>query len=269
MALRINDAAFRRDAIGMPASHAESFKAIAKREDVVILSRAPGPTCRQLLEHGYDTKGFRVHAKSCDWGPMAGFVMRDPRLNKKGLANEAFNRKEHAEALEDKNHAGWQASVTPLKIYPEQLLWLQQKGLIRLEPVKGNTHFFDGVATHTTAIHFNYIVVSKQEQGQNVWGIYVNNSALVRFTQEVGALPRSYYMPAVFGTRYEALLAMTNPLGHASWPRGDFRNAITGDYDPFLVWPTNRDYDPNGRGLPQHPTPLPRSCTSDKASPGR
>jgi hypothetical protein len=25
-------------------------------------------------------------------------------------------------------------------------------------------------------VHFNYIVVAEQEQGQNVWGIYLNTS---------------------------------------------------------------------------------------------
>jgi hypothetical protein len=147
--------------------------------------------------------------------------------------------------LEDSNHAGWKASTTPLKICPERLLWLQQKGLIQLEPVRGNTHFFNGVATHRTGVHFNYIVVAEQEQGQNVWGIYLNTSG-GGFVQEVGSTPRSYYMPSVFGTRYEAMLAMTNPMGHASWPVNDFRNAITGDYDLFSVWPTREKYDAKG-----------------------
>src|SRR5262249_22579284 len=118
MPLRREDAEYRRNHIGMPDEHARMFRQIARDEHCVILSRAVGRTCLQLLEQGYDTKGFRVHAKSCDWGPMAGFVLRDPRLNKAGTKKEASNRKEHKESLLDTNHAGWSAATTALKLYP-------------------------------------------------------------------------------------------------------------------------------------------------------
>lgn len=70
--------------------------------------RATGPTCLGLLEEGYDTKGYRIHGKSCNWGPMAGFVLRDPRLNKSGTVKEGFNRRKHNEALNlDDENQGW------------------------------------------------------------------------------------------------------------------------------------------------------------------
>jgi hypothetical protein len=71
MALKINDRAFLRDVVGMPSTHAAKFLEVSRTTQCIVLCRATGPTCLQLLKQGYDTKGFRVHAKSCDWGSMA------------------------------------------------------------------------------------------------------------------------------------------------------------------------------------------------------
>ncbi|AWF81202.1 hypothetical protein BTJ40_10440 [Microbulbifer sp. A4B17] len=68
MDLIFNNAALRQNLIGCPATHADAFKATASSHRCVIIVRATGPTCTQLLEQGYDTKGFRIHGKSCDWG---------------------------------------------------------------------------------------------------------------------------------------------------------------------------------------------------------
>src|SRR5580693_9311219 len=97
--MRFNDQGFLTGTIGMPVAHKQAFLDVAADQRCVIMVRATGPTCHGLLEEGYDTKGYRIHGKSCDWGPMAGFVMRDPRLNKYGRAKADFNRKKHEEAL--------------------------------------------------------------------------------------------------------------------------------------------------------------------------
>ncbi|MSO24253.1 MAG: hypothetical protein EXQ58_13645 [Acidobacteria bacterium] len=83
--LKLNRPADLVNPIGMPNLHAAAFRDVAMLEKCVIIVRATGPTCPGLLEEGYDTKGYRIHGKSCDWGPMAGIVLRDPRLNKAGL----------------------------------------------------------------------------------------------------------------------------------------------------------------------------------------
>ena len=102
----------------MPEAHKNAFLTVAKSERCVIIVRATGPTCHGLLEEGYDTKGYRIHGKSCDWGPMAGFVVRDPRLNKYGMGKEKFNRAKHTESIDlDAEGQGWKASTTPLIIY--------------------------------------------------------------------------------------------------------------------------------------------------------
>lgn len=54
--MRMNDPLFRADPIGMPSSHATAFAEVAEEQSVLIISRAVGPTCLQLLEQGYDTR---------------------------------------------------------------------------------------------------------------------------------------------------------------------------------------------------------------------
>ncbi len=78
---------------GIPAEHTGLFLDIAEEYDVVILTRTPGEACGQLLKQGYDAKSFWVKSKSCNWGPMAGFVCLDPLLNKskrKGALDNAL-----------------------------------------------------------------------------------------------------------------------------------------------------------------------------------
>jgi hypothetical protein len=230
-AVKVDDADFRRTTIGMPESHALSFKSVAADQKCVIIVRAPGPTCRQLLEQGYDTKGFRIHAKSCDWGPMAGFVLRDPRLNKRGAAGAQYNADEHKESFSDrKNGAGWVADTVPLKLYEERIAWLRTQGLITVK-VNGAWNRFDGeVKQHEVSFH--YSLRKEFSTAGVVWGVYIEDT---NFKQVGGT-----------GKEGDPLLAMTNPRHHRSWPDDDFRNAVTGDYDLFSVWPYVANYDHHG-----------------------
>lgn len=242
MALRLNDVNFRADPIGMPAAHAAYFRQVAQAQQCVILSRAVGPTCRQLLEQGYDSKGFRIHGKSCDWGPMAGFVLRDPRLNKAGTGKEAYNRREHDIALRDLSGSGWSASTTPLKIYDARRVWLQQTG--RIAPVQRDANRYEGTAAHPTGITLRYSLV-RDRQHADVWGVYLDRELNKgKFVQERGDTVVRY--DTKYGDLYEPVLAMTNPPGHRSWPGDDFRNAVTGDYDLFAIWPLAESHDPEG-----------------------
>ena len=49
---------------------------------MVIASRQLNPLCTDLMMEGYAAKGFHIKAKTCDWGPMAGFVALDPCFTK-------------------------------------------------------------------------------------------------------------------------------------------------------------------------------------------
>jgi hypothetical protein len=181
--IHINDPQFRRDVIGMPLGHATAFAAVAAAQRCLVSVRKTGPTCLQLLEQGYDTKGFRIHGKSCDWGPMAGFVMRDPRLNKSGLQTARYNALEHEESLTDRaKRAGWVASVTPLKIYEERRRWLLDRHLIHL--VGHGNDRWEGNATHPTGIDFHYSLI-RDRNLPGVWGVYLDRVKSGRAFQQI------------------------------------------------------------------------------------
>ncbi len=248
--MRYNDAGFLENVIGMPTTHMRAFVSVARDQQCVIMVRATGPTCHGLLDEGYDTKGYRIHGKSCDWGPMAGFVLRDPRLNKYGMGKLGFNRDKHDEAVNlDHEGQGWKASTTPLKISRRRIDWLTSKKIITVQ-AKG-TDRLDGYATHPTGINFYYSLI-REKDDPALYGVYFDNTRFnKRWIQEKGATVVKYH-PKYRGS-YEPMLAMTNPPGHRLSGGEHYKNAITGDYDLFAVWPFSGSYDPSPYGEDHRP----------------
>lgn len=239
--MRYNDAGFLEDTIGMPEMHKNAFLNVARSQKCVIVVRATGPTCHGLLEEGYDTKGYRIHGKSCDWGPMAGFVMRDPRLNKYGLGKEDFNRKKHKEALyDDEENQGWKANTTPLVISQRRVDWLKAHGHIQVTEKSGR---LEGVADKA-GVRFNYALMKEPGGLYSVCFDHARKSGNP-WVQETGLHGRQNHR---WSKEYEPMLAMTNPLDHcgisptAIKARPHLR-AVTGDYDLFAVWPYAEDHD--------------------------
>ncbi|MDB5246109.1 MAG: hypothetical protein JWQ40_503 [Segetibacter sp.] len=243
-----NDAGFLYNTIGMPTSHKNAFLNVALSQGCIILVRATGPTCLTLLAEGYDTKGYRIHGKSCDWGPMAGFVMRDPRLSKKGRAGIQFNRESHIEALSDAHdRQGWVASTTPLKISASRIAWLVSKRYITV--VQKAPDRLDGFAQHSTGIQFYYSLI---REPSGLYGVYFDNSQHgKKWIQEKGSQV-VYYHPR-YGSAYEPMLAMTNPAGHRLHAADHYLNAMTGDYDLFAIWPYVSSYDARLNGEDHRP----------------
>jgi hypothetical protein len=255
MALLRNNAAFRDDVAGVPANHEFCFHTVAEAQRCVIISRSVGPTCRQLLAQGYDTKGFRIHGKSCDWGPMAGFVMRDPRLSKAGAGGAGYNRREHAEAFTDAHsHSDWTAATTPLRLFQSRVNWLRATG--RITVLEKGPDRLEGRATHPSGISFHYSLIKVDTPVGQMWGVYLDRTLnAIRpnagrnsgFVQEGGGSGFAY--DTKYGSMYEPLLAMTNPVEHRQFRDTHPLNAITGDYDLFAVWPYARGpkgYDRDG-----------------------
>ncbi len=84
---------------GFPEKVSRAFLNTAHTLNSAILTRVPGKAATTLIDDGYCLKSFFVHAKSCNWGPMAGFVAFLPVLNKKGVENINANTKSHLETL--------------------------------------------------------------------------------------------------------------------------------------------------------------------------
>lgn len=81
---------------GFPDLAIQAFQRTAETVGASVMSRVPGRAAATLINEGYSTKSFYVHAKSCNWGPMAGFVAQLPPFNKKGIGKDMrYNAKEH------------------------------------------------------------------------------------------------------------------------------------------------------------------------------
>ena len=78
---------------GFPEELVFSFLATSEMTNTAVLTRVPGSATTQLIKEKYDLKGFFIKSKSCDWGPMAGFLCRNPAFNKKGVKGIDFNIK--------------------------------------------------------------------------------------------------------------------------------------------------------------------------------
>ena len=253
--MRFNDAGFLRQTIGMPEAHMEAFLNVARSQKCVIMVRATGRTCHGLLEEGYDTKGYRIHGKSCDWGPMAGFVMRDPRLNKYGVDRAPFNRAKHKEALEDDAEGqGWKASTTPLFISQQRVNWLFAD--IQLPTLEATHYGYRGWASRA-GVQFNYALVRAQGGLYSV--CFDHTQPGPKWVQETGRAPEMHTKLAGF----EPMLAMTNPPGYGLGPSAaPHLNAITGDYDLFAVWPYAENHDARPGGPDHRPLGTVRGSNS-------
>ncbi len=254
---------------GIPQRQAEAFAQVAQQQNCIILSRVPGPSCLDLLEAGYDAKSFHIKGKSCNWGPMAGFVCLDPLLNKNGIGGAASNAKEHKKSLTSL-YEGKTASCTPIQIEQKHL-----DNLIRnkaIEVSQAGADCWLGTAQNEQKDHkklkFSFML---QKKG-NLWSLYycleeayntskkgfTPDDLVTAFTSKLGGqfkeeeklgykavakklldtCPETSWK-TVKNKRYAPILAMTNPNLH--YPTGDYHNAITGDYDLFAVWPFGKD----------------------------
>ncbi|MRG93418.1 anthrax toxin-like adenylyl cyclase domain-containing protein [Polyangium spumosum] len=240
------------DLVGFPHSHGPAFERVAVQERCVIMSRAVGEACTQLIEEGYQTKGYRIHAKSCTWGPMAGFVCLDPRFNKKGLDGAKSNANEHMESFANKNVAHdrqWKANTGPIYISDERIQWLRahgQLGVPRHAPtLKGidlvlGTYHFNGIEPIHYALIKNHHHIPPGAR-KPMWALCLDTTTYTRGGLRQETLGRPHQYSRDFGQRYEHVMGMINP--YADNPRSPY-SVITGDYDLFTVWPMIRDFDP-------------------------
>ncbi len=190
---------------GMLAEHMRAFQTVANRHDCVIACRHVGNTVTGLLRAGYATKSIAVHSKSCDWGPMAGFVCADARFTKKSY-NRVNIREQRIEVKHQKVLAG---TSIPIQINRRRIVELKQNW---------------------------------REWGMNSW-IEINNEIVItasmagkQYTFTIAGIkgqPDMYDISVDDGWSKSKVCAFTNPETVA----GNYLNALTGDVDLWGVFP--------------------------------
>jgi len=223
---------------GMPESHGRCFQAVANETRCVISSRAVGKYVTGLLLEGYATKGFHNKAKSCDWGPMAGFVLADPRFTKRGGSLEARmdQRKDLTGSL---NSHG---DLTPLYITEERRVELETrlKCIARAGDSPGNSinsrHYW-GISSAGDKMLF---VLDREmdgpgANGKQLWAVkYGRNEA--RLSNGLNASNK-----AAAGGPLLPVTAMVDAACPAAVKK-TFRAATTGDYDLFAIFVARPQY---------------------------
>ena len=217
---------------GIPTSHQQAFQEVANAQNCIIMSRAVGTACTQLIEEGYSSKGFHVKAKSCNWGPMSGFVLEDPNLTKRG-PNEV-DKQSH-----DLHHAfdDWNAKATRLYISEARRAALESQGVIvranggnsSNQIVWGKQYPGGGTGDNASKALRSMKFLLKKTDGntlrnapaQVMWAVcYMNPQEAVH----TGSIKDN-----------GAVYAMVNPKGLGGRGAGGVRMAITGDYDLFSL----------------------------------
>ena len=216
-------------ATGMPASHARVFQSVANQSKCVVSSRAVGIWATGLLLEGYATKGFHNKAKSCPWGPMAGFVMADPRFTKN--PDLAGQRTDLVKAV--KGGGG----EIPLYITDERRKELEG-------PLKCMTRNGGNIneMQYNTEKGMQFVLRRTFDgpgaNGKQLWAVlYASN--VVRLSNDLASRNKagsSSLLP---------VMAMIDPACPAHL-RKTYRAATTGDYDLFAVFPQRADYSRTG-----------------------
>ncbi|MGB1256319.1 MAG: anthrax toxin-like adenylyl cyclase domain-containing protein [Thiolinea sp.] len=227
---------------GMPLSHARCFQQVANNLNCMIASRSVGIYATELILENYASKGFHVKTKSCNWGPMAGFVLSDPRFSKKGEKGVGSQRKATHKAL---SHG---ANEIPVYITDRRRKELEAMGCMTRAGGNINAMIYSAQPRGGNAMRF--VLQRKMDapgaRGLQMWAVCYDRGET--------AMPGSLSAPTSPGVKGELLpvMALVDPDCDSSI-RGTYRSAMTGDYDLWGIWPAASQYSP--RGLDRRPVP--------------
>ncbi|CAN7418726.1 CyaA/EF/ExoY family adenylyl cyclase toxin [Trinickia sp. LjRoot230] len=211
---------------GFHARHVAAFKDVCMDTRMVIASRELNPFCTDLMMDGYAAKGLHIKAKTCDWGPMAGFVLLDPRFTK---ARQSFAKQQAAVAAAIAAGAG----AVPLVISDSRVRALMVRGMMArtASSVDVGRRGVEVVAHSSDTGEAHRFLLLRSAASEH-WAIWYKPRG------SAGA-PRPAARPDTFGQRIVAagwrpLCGLTNP-GAAATGAG-FKAAVCGDYDLWCLF---------------------------------
>ncbi|MEO1348599.1 MAG: anthrax toxin-like adenylyl cyclase domain-containing protein [Cyanobacteria bacterium J06635_15] len=284
---------------GFPKKVSKAFQKTADKLNCVVWSRVPGRACTTLIDEGYNLKPFYVHGKSCNWGPMSGFVCQLPALNKSGTSKMAYNLKEHMSSLawllavgatEQEQDKVADSLYLPLVISDARKQELLGNGTLPNRSVIA-PDLICGIAQdakQTVAIEY---VMKRQAANPNLWNLYHRNIYIKRTpgagyssylqvngtkfsVNQTGANDQSDVVPTSYNqsiqasidpetiapadvthinqalqglgivpandrpiTRFYPINGVQSPYLAYRDNANRYKNAVSGDYDLFAVWP--------------------------------
>lgn len=233
--------------VGMPPAHAPAFMQVATSQSCVISSRELGLVGTGLAEEGYDSKGFRIKSKTCDFGPMAGFVCTNPNYSKRGVAYAPTQQRDINHALKDDDHVGWKGSTEHICISEARLNWLRAEPSVNVATaplLRDGSALYGRIAAPAPVTY----VLRRQPHAlthETLWHLYtVGKEAELQRVIGSAALQLQPWDTLKTSLALAPIEALVNP--YPAYPRGHYKNCVCGDYDLFAVWPRRKDYDPAG-----------------------
>lgn len=229
---------------GMPLAHAKCFQRVANETNCVIASRSVGKYATGLILENYTSKGFHVKAKSCNWGPMAGFVLSDPRFTKRGAspaARESQRKDVHAAVFAE--HAG----EMQVFISDERRKDLERMGCMRRAGGTINEMVYEAESPDHNSMHFvlRRVMEGPGARGVQLWAVFYGAGETA-----LPATPLAANRPV--GGNLLPVMALVDPHC-APEVQNTYRAAMTGDYDLWAVFPPTAQFQP--RGIDQRPVP--------------
>ncbi|HEY3538980.1 MAG TPA: anthrax toxin-like adenylyl cyclase domain-containing protein [Trinickia sp.] len=221
---------------GFHPRHVESFKQVSIELRMVIASRELNPLCTDLMMEGYAAKGFHIKAKTCDWGPMAGFVALDPRFTK---ASQSLAKQEAAVLQAVAAGVG----AVPLVISASRLSTLFARGVIE-RSVSGAASAASASLVEVTARQGgagdtrSFFLVPTE--GTAKWSVWYRPDAPLPPALARARLAKDLpvgrtALDALAAKGCEPLYGLTNPRAAGRAVRD--RDAVCGDYDLWCVFP--------------------------------
>ena len=235
------DLNFACEKTGFYAPHARACEGVADRTNCIILFREPGGMAQGLIAEQYAMKGFRIDTKSCNWGPMSGFVCADPRLTKdpsyiarnKDWTSDALTGHIHEKWFGKVEDASWVGDVMPIAISQKRISELTSKGVIDPKPARDGQ--LVGASRATKGDTMLYWRLVPAGNASSVW-LTERAGYFVLCVDTAGAAPFKQIYPAgvkpIMFRGHETILGLINP---GTKGRG-FKACVTADYDLFAIW---------------------------------
>ncbi|MDO6526103.1 anthrax toxin-like adenylyl cyclase domain-containing protein [Motilimonas sp. 1_MG-2023] len=229
---------------GIPPTHANVFSQVAQNQNSIIISRSVGKYATQLILENYATKGFHIKTKSCNWGPMAGFVLADPRFSKNGVAADKV--RSQLKSVNSALHEG--ATLKGLFITEAR-----RRALPALFAGDGSTtyvehHVSDNerrISTSKGGLILEFIL--KRQLPHRVTGGGTTRLWAVCYRHRHQLPEKKLLGPQIttsFGQLYQ-VMGLTDPRGDKA-TKATYRAVMTGDYDLWGCFPLKSLYNPNG-----------------------
>ncbi|MDH3431486.1 MAG: CyaA/EF/ExoY family adenylyl cyclase toxin [Gammaproteobacteria bacterium] len=219
---------------GFPELHAEAFQEVADATKFVIASRAVGKYATGLIEESYASKGFHNKAKSCNWGPMAGFVLTDPRFTKVG--GSAEGQQGQAKALDHAFHE--KAAAVPVYVSDERLRWLERNVKMHVMSASPERRNYQATSPWGLQLKFTLLRERPPAATADMWRVYYHQAE----TESARGMQVGPYS-AESDSGLISVLAVRDPL--CTVRISDYRSATTGDYDLFLIFARSSQYSPD------------------------